>query len=94
MKIISRAIAKKKTETVKGFDIFHFYWSFSSDIMAVKGLTGTSVGHWHVYVGMCRVSCLTVVTDQLPPRQFRFSCGAAAVEISLNVSPTVSPRAN
>ena len=27
----------------KGFQIWHFYWSFSSDIMAVKGLIGRGV---------------------------------------------------
>ena len=38
-RILSHASAKKeKTETVTGFKLLHFYWSFSSDIMAVKGL--------------------------------------------------------
>ena len=43
-KILSNDSAKNKTETVKCFDFIfffifsHFYWSFSSEIMAVKGL--------------------------------------------------------
>ena len=35
---ISHASAKKKTKRLKGFQILHFLWSFSSDIMAVMGL--------------------------------------------------------
>ena len=32
---------KKKTERLNGFKLYiHSYWSFSSDIKAVKGLTG------------------------------------------------------
>ena len=30
--------AKKKTKRLKGFQISYFYWSFSNDILAVKGL--------------------------------------------------------
>ena len=29
---------KKEDKKSEGFQILHFYWSFSSDIMAVKGL--------------------------------------------------------
>ena len=39
MEILSHASAKKKTKGLKGFPILHFHWSFSSNIMAVKGLT-------------------------------------------------------
>jgi len=38
MKILSHASAKKEDKNDQGFQIWHFYWSFSSDIMAVKGL--------------------------------------------------------
>ena len=42
MKILSRASAKKEDRNSYGFHILHCYWSFSSDIKAVKGLkTGT-----------------------------------------------------
>ena len=34
---------KKENKKAEGFQISHFYWSFSSDIMAVKGLTNTEV---------------------------------------------------
>ena len=37
IKVLSHANVKKKTN-VLGFKISHFYWSFSSDIIAVKGL--------------------------------------------------------
>ena len=53
-KILSHASAKKKRERERerrkkkkkkkkalGFQISHFYWSFSGDIMAVKGLKGS-----------------------------------------------------
>ena len=43
MKMLSHDSAKNKTETVKAeFLILHFYWSFSSDTMAVKGLMLTT----------------------------------------------------
>ena len=32
---------KKEDKKAEGFQILHFHWSFSSDIMAVKGLTVT-----------------------------------------------------
>ena len=35
---------EKKKKDLKGFQISHFYLSFSNDIMAVKGLT-TEVTH-------------------------------------------------
>ena len=38
MKILSYGNVKKKTKGLKGFQILHFHWSFSSDIKAVKGL--------------------------------------------------------
>ena len=38
MKIISHSSAKKRTKMRKGFKFEHFYWLFSSDTMAVKGL--------------------------------------------------------
>ena len=39
MKILSHASAKKKTKMLKKFQISQFfYWPFSRDIMAVKGL--------------------------------------------------------
>ena len=40
MKIVSRA-STKKDKRAEGFQILHFHWSFSSDIMAVKGLKQT-----------------------------------------------------
>ena len=47
IKILSHASAKKKKKkgfgVSTGFQLSLFYWSFSSDIMAVKGLT-SSVG--------------------------------------------------
>ena len=56
-KIHLQANAKKKTKIVSGFQIWPFYWSFSSDTIAVKGLSTT--GHlphngnledeWHVH---------------------------------------------
>ena len=42
MRMLSKASAKKKKKKKKkaeGFNLLHFYWSFSSDIMAVTGLT-------------------------------------------------------
>ena len=48
MEILSHASAKKKAE---GFQILHFYWSFSNDIMAVKGLTGCL--QWRSAVPVC-----------------------------------------
>ena len=41
IKVLSHARAKEKTERLKGFQTVHFDWSFSSDIMAVKGLKRT-----------------------------------------------------
>ena len=38
IKILSHDGAKNKAETVQ-FQILYFYWSFSSGVMAVKGLT-------------------------------------------------------
>ena len=38
MAILSHASVKKKTKKAYGFQTLHFYWLFSSDIMAVKGL--------------------------------------------------------
>ena len=29
---------KKREKNAEGFEILYFYWSFSSDIMAAKGL--------------------------------------------------------
>ena len=40
MEILSHASVKKKT--VYGFQISHFYWPFSSDIIAVEGLKASS----------------------------------------------------
>ena len=37
-KIFSHASAKRGTKRIKRVQISRFYWSFSSDIMAVKGL--------------------------------------------------------
>ena len=37
MTTLSYASANKKTERLKGFKFLHFYWLFSSDIMAAKG---------------------------------------------------------
>ena len=37
MKILSIA-EKRRKRIAKGFDISHFYWPFSSNVMAVKGL--------------------------------------------------------
>jgi len=42
MKIISHANAKKKTKRLKGFKFCIFYWSFSSDTLAMKGLIETA----------------------------------------------------
>ena len=43
MKTLSHANSKKKEKGEEkkayGFQISHFYWSFSSDITAMKGLT-------------------------------------------------------
>ena len=33
---------EKDDKKAEGFQILHFYWSFSSDIMAVKGLIQVS----------------------------------------------------
>ena len=43
---------KKEDKKAEGFQISHFYWSFSSDIMAVKGLN-KSYHHtpWY-YIGV------------------------------------------
>jgi len=38
MKILLHADAKKRTKELKVFLISHFYWLFSRDMMAVKGL--------------------------------------------------------
>ena len=41
MKILSYARAKNKRKRLKAFKLIsHFYWSFSSDNMAVKRLKG------------------------------------------------------
>ena len=48
MEILSHVSAKKKAE---GFQILHFYWLFSNDIMAVKGLTGCL--QWRSTVPVC-----------------------------------------
>ena len=45
MKIISRDSAKKEDKKASGFQIPHFYGSFSNDIMAMKGLTSTEATH-------------------------------------------------
>ena len=37
-KTLSHAGAKKENKKAEGFQVLHFYWSFSNDIMAVKGL--------------------------------------------------------
>jgi len=37
MIILLHASAKKENIKASGFEIWHCYWSFSSDIMAVKG---------------------------------------------------------
>ena len=42
MKAFLHASAAKKTKKVKRFQISHFYWSFSSDFVAVKELI-----YWH-----------------------------------------------
>ena len=34
---------EKENKNASGFQVLHFCWSFSSDIMAVKGLTGSTV---------------------------------------------------
>ena len=34
---------KNKDRNSDGFQILHFYWSFSSDIMAVKGLSAPTL---------------------------------------------------
>ena len=36
---------ENEDKKVKGLQILHFYWSFSSDIMAVKGLSTMFTGH-------------------------------------------------
>ena len=36
--LLSHASAKKKEKKTQGFQISHFYWSFSNDIVAVKWL--------------------------------------------------------
>ena len=41
MEVLSRANAKKEKEDAKLFRLSHFYWSFSSEIVAVKGLKRT-----------------------------------------------------
>ena len=38
MKILSHASVKKTTKKADGFQILHFYGSFSSNLLAVKGL--------------------------------------------------------
>ena len=38
IKIFSHASAKNKKKKAEGFQISQFYWSFSSDNLAVKGL--------------------------------------------------------
>ena len=38
MKILSHDGAEKKYKNAEGFQISHFYWLFSSDTMAVKGV--------------------------------------------------------
>ena len=37
-KSFHRPVRKKENKNALGFETSHFYWSFSSDIMAVKGL--------------------------------------------------------
>ena len=43
MIILPHATVKKKTKTEEGFQIWYFYWSFSNDILAVKGLNSKCV---------------------------------------------------
>ena len=49
MKILSHTNAKKKTKRLKGWKNVHFGWSFSSDIMAVKG-TNNLLNRLCVYI--------------------------------------------
>ena len=43
MEILSHAGAEKEDKKVSGFKISYFYWSFSGDTMAVKGLIITTI---------------------------------------------------
>ena len=57
MKILSPARAKTEGKKTSVFQISHFYWSVSSDIMAVKGLrlqpepSGTSASQDYSQLG-------------------------------------------
>ena len=65
MKILSHANAKKKTKKAEGFQISHFYWSFSSDIMAAKELTSRlEIANW--VTGPLTVQQRTTVYIVLP----------------------------
>ena len=41
MKTLSHANAKKDNKKVRGFQVSHVYWPFSSDSMVMKGLRDT-----------------------------------------------------
>ena len=38
MEILTHASAKKENKKASAFQILHFYWSFPTDIVVVKGL--------------------------------------------------------
>ena len=54
MDILPHAGAKIQTKTAYGFQISHFYGSFSNDIMAVKGLKDAKFSlSFSLMLGLC-----------------------------------------
>ena len=62
-------LCEKEDKKAEGFQIWHFYWSFSNDILAVKGLSyesdwltyRTSIGEQWMCVCVCECVCVYCV---------------------------------
>ena len=54
---------EKRKKKKKGFQILYFYWSFSSDIVAVKGLKPPGVCHAHFAHDLLTYSNFFLVLD-------------------------------
>ena len=52
MEFLSHDSAKSKDRNSYGFQMLHFHWSFSSDIVAVKGVS-TMFTYCHHQSGFC-----------------------------------------
>ena len=60
---------KKEDRKAEGFQILHFYWPFSSDITAVKGLTANII---IITDGKIVSLVVSVTTGELPELYFNF----------------------